>query len=77
LGPHIRDVVSDGIESVDSDSHIAYPSLDIGSFDKGEGNSDFLDGGVEFHNILVDSEVGFDFFDESICFMPCCIKYPW
>jgi hypothetical protein len=75
LVPHIRDVVGNGIEPVNPDFHIAYPSLNIRSFDKGEGNGNFLDGGVESSDVLVDSEVSFNFFNESICFSSCSIKY--
>jgi hypothetical protein len=77
LIPYIWDIVGDGVESINSDSHIMYPFFNIRSFDKGEGDSNFLDGGVKSCNILVDLEVGFDFFNESICFMPHSIKYPW
>jgi hypothetical protein len=77
LGPHIRDVVSDRVESVNPDSHITYPSFNIRFFDKGEGDSNLLNGGVESSNILIDSEVGFDFFDKSIHLIPGSIKYTW
>jgi hypothetical protein len=77
LIPHIWDVVIDGVESIDLDSHITYPSFNIRSLDEGKSDSNFLDWGVKSYNVLVDSEVSFDFFDESICFMPRSIKYPW
>jgi hypothetical protein len=77
LVPYVRDVVGDGVKSVNPCSHVTHPSFDIRSFDESESDSDFLDGGVESCDVLIDSEVGFDFFNESICFMPCSIKYPW
>jgi hypothetical protein len=35
-----------------------------------------LDGGIESCNVLIDLEVGFDFFNKSICLIPHSIKYP-
>jgi hypothetical protein len=77
LVPYVGDVISDGVEPVNPDSHITYPSFNVWSFDKGESDSDFSDGGVESCDILINLEVGFDLFDESIYFSPCSIKYPW
>jgi hypothetical protein len=75
LVPHIRDVIGDGIKSVNPDSYIVYPSFNIRFFDEGESDGNFSDRGVKSGNILVDSEVGFDFLNESICFNPYSIKY--
>jgi hypothetical protein len=75
LVPHVGNVVGNRIKSVNPDFHIMYPSFNIGSFDKGEGDGNFSDRGVKSSNILVDLEVGFDFFDKSICFSSCSIKY--
>jgi hypothetical protein len=74
---YVWDVISNRVESIDPDSYITYLSFNIRSFDKGEGDSDFSDGGIKSYNILVDLKVGFDFFNESIHFIPYSIKYLW
>ena len=43
LSPYDGEVVMNVVESIDPRSHVSDPSSDLISFDKGEGESDFLD----------------------------------
>jgi hypothetical protein len=43
LIPYIWDIVSNGVKPINPGSHITYPSFNIRSFDKGEGDGNFSD----------------------------------
>ena len=77
LGPYDREVLMDVIESINPCAHVFDPSGNLISFDKGEGKGNFLDWRIKPGNVLVDTEICFNFFDEVIRFGAIACKDCW